>query len=165
MPGLYSEADSLKHMAESLISQYHPELVDARIRYLFCEKSSKKNGVDQPGKVHKLSGLKEYLLETDYIVEVALDKWNDLTETQRAALVDHLLERCWGEEDEQTGEMKWKLRDPDVQEFATILRRHGIWQENLRNFVEVAHGINIDDIIEEESDVDMANVLEVDVTD
>ena len=91
----------------------------------------------------------------DFIVEVSLPKWNDMTEDQRTALVDHLLERCAGEEDEETGEYLWSLRDPDVQEFSTILKRHGIWHEGLTSFVQVAHGLDIASIVEEETGEDV----------
>lgn len=161
MPGSYSQAENLERMAEHIISQYHPELATARILYLFCEKAGKKNGVDLLGKVEKLSGWKEYVLGKDFRMEVPLDKWNDLDETQRNALIDHLLERCYGEEEEDTGDMKWKLRDPDVQEFSGILRRHGAWHDGLKTFVEVAHGVQLDDIITEETGIDAEELVEI----
>jgi hypothetical protein len=40
-----------------------------------------------------------------------------------------------GEEDESTGDMKWGIRPPEVQEFSEIAERHGQWNENL---VEIA---------------------------
>jgi len=164
MPGSYTTAETLESMAEEIIGQHHPHLGTARILYLFCEKAGKKNGVELLGKVEKLSGWKEYILEKDFRMEVPLDKWNDLSEEQRRALIDHLLERCYGEEEEETGEMKWKVRDPDVQEFSGILRRHGAWHEGLRTFVEVAHGVKIDDIIEEETGIDADELVEVETT-
>ena len=77
-----------------------------------------------------------------------------------AALVDHLLERCTGEEDEKTGDMKWSIREPEVQEFATILRRHGAWHIGLTSFVEVAQSIELDEVIQEEAEIDIEDLVD-----
>jgi Putative phage metallopeptidase len=151
MPKDFSSADSVESIAGGLIPNYHPELATARIMYTFVSEASKKNGKDVLGTAKKLSGFNEWALENDFLVTIALDKWNELTENQRMALVDHMLERCTGEEDDESGEMKWKMRDPDVQEFAGILFRHGAWNEDLQGFVSMAKGVNIDQIVEEET--------------
>lgn len=156
MSAQYSPAESVQAIAQSLLPTYHPELGTARITYLFIDRVPKKGGRELYGKAVKVSGRWESLTELDFIVEVALPKWNDLTEDQRTALVDHLLERCAGEEDEETGEYIWSLRDPDVQEFSTILKRHGIWHEGLASFVEVAQGLDIASIVEEETGENVA---------
>jgi len=151
MAKVYSSAETVESIAGGLIPNYHPELATARIMYAFVDKASQKGGKDVLGKVRKLAGLQEWAMERDFVIEVALDKWNELSESQRTALTDHLLERCFGEEEEESGAMKWRLREPDVQEFSTILERHGAWHESLVGFVTVAHSINIDDIVEEET--------------
>ena len=92
---------------------------------------------------------------------MALDQWNGLEEGQRKALVDHLLEYCSGEADEETGEMKWTVREPDVREFSTILSRHGAWNEGLVGFIQVAHTIRIAERVEEVvDDISAENVME-----
>jgi hypothetical protein len=149
MAKVYSEADNVQAIAQRLIPNYHPELATARIKYIFVDKASAKNGRPTLGKVRRVSGALEFLLECDFIVEVALDQWNEKTERQRQALIDHLLERCVGEEDEQSGEMKWSTREPDVHEFSTILRRHGTWNDDLSTFASVAKEIDIDTMVNE----------------
>ena len=98
--------------------------------------------------------------EKDFVIEVAQNRWNELSPKQQQALVDHLLERCTGEEDEKSGEMKWQIREPEVQEFATILRRHGAWHPGLVSFVEVAQNIELDEVIEEEAEIDIDDLVE-----
>lgn len=151
MPADYSPAESVQAVAQSLLATYHPELATARITYLFIDRVPKKGGRELLGKAVKVSGRWESLTELDFIVEVSLPKWNDLSEDQRIALVDHLLERCFGEEDENDGTFHWALREPDVQEFSTILQRHGIWNESLTSFVQVARRLDIAAIVEEET--------------
>jgi hypothetical protein len=158
MPKVYASAESVQSIAEGLIPNYHPELATARIMYCFVDKASSKGGLELKGKVRKFSGFLEWALESDFVLEVALDKWNDLTESQRTALIDHLLECCTGEEDEESGAMTWKVREPNVQEFSSVLHRQGAWNESLQEFVTMAKGINIDEIVDEENALD-ANVL------
>ena len=143
----YGLSEAVEAMAQQTIPIYHPYLATARICYLYVDKGSMKAGRPVLGKVKKVSGALKFLLEKDFIVEIALDFWNELADTQRQALVDHLLEQCFGEEDEDSGEMVWSVREPDVREFSTILRRHGAWNENLAGFVSVAKTVNIDEMV------------------
>ena len=149
MPHLYSTAESVEALAQQAIPMFHPHLATARISYLFVDKASMKNGQPVLGKVRRISGVMEFMVEKDFMIEIPLDQWNELGETQRHALVDHLLERCNGEEDEKSGEMKWGTREHDVQEFSTILRRHGAWTTTLAGFVSVAKTINVDEMVAE----------------
>lgn len=152
MPRTFEEAESVESIAQGLIPNYHAGLATARILYCFSSDCWTKNGREQWGKVQKFSGLNEFIAEKDFVVLVALDKWNDLTEAQRTALVDHLLSRCTGEEDDETGEYKWKLTDPEVQEFTDVLFRHGAWHQGLQDFVRQAKKVTIEDIVEEETE-------------
>ena len=151
MPKVYSEAETVESIAKPLIGPFHPELATARIKYVYVDKGSVKSGRPVFGKVKKISGISEFLIQQDFVIEVAQDHWNELDETQRSALVDHLLERCSGEEDENTGEMVWVVREPDVQEFTSILRRHGAWHADLTSFASVAKAISIDEMVEDVS--------------
>jgi len=149
MPKLYGEAEQVETIAQRILPQFHAELATARIQYIFVETASAKGGRPVMGKVRKVSGALEYLLEKDFIIELALDVWNTLSDHQRTALVDHLLERCTGEEDEKTSEIKWSVREPDVHEFTTILRRYGAWTVDLEGMVSVAQEINVEERVQE----------------
>lgn len=147
MPQSYSTAESVETIARTLIPDYHPELASARVLCLFQETASRKNGKVVQGVVKKVSGVLQHFCEGDFLLVVALDVWNELDSQRRIALVDHLLERCFGEEDEQTGEMKWIMREPDVHEFSTILKRYGAYTDELAGFLDVAR--SLDDVAEE----------------
>jgi hypothetical protein len=154
MPKTWEDAKDLEHIASGLISGYHPEISTARILYCFVSEAGSKGGRKIPGKVRKFSGFMEWVLNKDFVVEVALDMWLEFDQQQKTALVDHLLERCYGEENEDSGEISWKLREPDVQEFGTILNRHGAWNSDLHTFVSISREVDLDQIIEEEGQVD-----------
>lgn len=149
MPKIYATAESVEAVAKQLIPTFHPELASARILYVFVDKASMKNGRPVLGKAKKVSGALEFLLEADFMLEVALDQWNEMTPNQKRALTDHLLERCTGEEDEEDAgaDMKWSLREPDVTEFMSILQRHGAWNDALSGFVSVAQRVNVDELV------------------
>jgi len=160
MSRVFSEAESVESLAQGLIPNYHPELTEARILYVFVDKASKKGGKELWGKAQKVSGVWEFYTEKDFIITVPADKWMTLEPAQQTALVDHLLERCTGEDDEKTGETKWIIREPDVQEFANILERHGVWNADLERFVMVAKDVDISHIAEEEAEVELEGEVE-----
>jgi len=155
MPRLYGQAESVEQIATNLLPTYHAELATARMQYVFVDKGSLKNGQPVYGKVRKLSGAVQFLVEKDFLIEVALDHWNEASESKRLAIVDHLLECCTGAEDEKTGEMKWVVREPEVQEFASILHRHGAWTDALQGMVEVAQRLNLEARVQEVVDTQM----------
>jgi len=143
MAQTYENAEAVEAIANSLIPTYHPDLATARIRYVFKEKAGKKGGKTVYGTIKKMSDLMVFLIEADFLIEMALDAWNEMDAQKRTAAVDHLLERVYGEEDENSGEMKLKLREPDVQEFSSILSRHGAWNDDLVGFLTVAQTIDL----------------------
>jgi hypothetical protein len=145
MAQIYENAESVENLANSLIGTHHPELATAVIRYIFKEKAGSKGGKVVLGSVKKLSDQQKFLMEghPDFLMEIPMDVWNEMDASKRTALVDHFLERCTGEEDEQTSEMKWATREPDVHEFSSILRRHGAWTEDLSGFVSVAQTVDL----------------------
>lgn len=152
MGTVYGEAEEVGKIAEHLISNYHPELASARFRFLFKDKASKKGGRPVMGSIKKMSDQMLYLIEVDFLMEVPLEVWNELDNTKRTALVDHLLERCTGEESEESGEMKWSVREPDVHEFNSILRRYGAWTDELTQFATVVKSLDFNFMTEEQED-------------
>lgn len=145
MAQTYENAEAVENLANSLIGTHHPELATAIIRYIFKEKAGSKGGKVVLGSVKKLSDQQKFLMEghPDFLMEIPMDVWNEMDGSKRTALVDHFLERCTGEEEEQTPEMKWSTREPDVHEFSSILRRHGAWTEDLSNFASVAKELDL----------------------
>jgi len=128
---LWGGMEAAEEIARRLIPEYHPELGSARFKYICRNKAAKKHGEKVRGKAYKMSRMYEYLVGYDFIIEVALETWNDLNPSQRVALIDHLLSHCVGVEDERTGEMKWSVRPPEIQEFPEVAERHGQWNEGL----------------------------------
>lgn len=132
VPLLFDYFEAAEQRALKLIPKHHHHLASARIKYICRNKATKRSGAPVPGNVYKMSGKFAFLTECDFIVEVALEVWNDYNEAQRMAVIDHLLTRCVGEEDEEDGgEMKWRVRHPSVQEFPEVVERNGQWTHEI----------------------------------
>ena len=81
MPKVYGTAELVETMATGLIPLFHPELATARFKYVFVDKASQKNGKPVRGKVRRITGILDFLIETDFLMEVALDEWNPMSDS------------------------------------------------------------------------------------
>lgn len=131
VPLLFDDFQAAEALASKLIPEHHPDLAEANIRYICRNTASKKSGRKVPGNVYKMQGKFKFLTGCDLVLEIALEIWNELQPNQRLALVDHLLTRCVGTESEDTGEWKWTVIPPEIQEFPEVAERHGQWHEGL----------------------------------
>jgi hypothetical protein len=128
---IFGDMESAEEIAKPLIKEHHPHLLTAIIKYRCRSKSTKRSGNPVPGNVMKVADRIHDLVNADFLVEVALDVWNDLNPKQRIALIDHLLTRLTGIEDEDSGEMRWNVQPPIVQEFPEVVARNGNWNDGL----------------------------------
>jgi predicted metallopeptidase len=141
----YWEADEPRRLGEMLVDAHHPHLDTARIEYVFRDEASVTGNKVVLAKARKVTGLNAFLARSDdpaigggdfFCIEVAADTWEALNEAQRRALIDHELMHC------AIGKKgKLELRPHDVEEFATIVERHGFWKWDLREFMERVKGI------------------------
>lgn len=146
----YRQAASVERIANQLIPEHHPHLVGEPIRYVFRDEHAKKGGKAVMGSARKISGLNAYLAlgdETDvegedvdpfFVIEIAEDIWARLSLAQRKALVDHELSHCIIEPDAK-GAPTLGLVAHDLEEFRTVVERHGLWMPDL---VEMARAID-----------------------
>lgn len=131
-------ADDVAEIAESLISDYHPHVLEHTVLYIFRSKAAQNKGKEVWGKARKVTGLNAYLamrssvdpLEpmspTFFVIEIAHDVWNTLRAPERIALVDHELKHIGPD----------GMRPHDVEEFTDIVARHGHWKRDLKEFAE-----------------------------
>jgi hypothetical protein len=135
----YWKADGVPALIDKY-RKFHETLVGAKFACIFREKAQMSDGEPVVGKIRKVSDRYEPMLEEsyDYIMEIGADVWQELSASKREAWVDHLLGHCYGEEDEQTGEMTWKTRRPEIVAFADVIDRHGVhWNDSLKQLKEV----------------------------
>lgn len=116
-------------LAADIISHYHPELLDAKIGFIFQDEASKKLGKIVLGNAAKVTDKQQVAgLDLDYIITIAKDMWDSLEPIQKRALIDHELCHC----DYTTGEAK--MRGHDIEEFDCIIQRYGLWKPDLVKF-------------------------------
>lgn len=144
----FSPATEAQEIGQALIPKHHSHLIGARIEYVFRSKASKSKGQELWGKARKVTGLNAYLAGGDavegteefFVVEVAADIWKELGDKQKRALIDHELYHCVTTIDEQTGETHLAVAPHDVEEFAEVIKRHGLWRGDVKAFVQAAQG-------------------------
>lgn len=154
----YFEAPEVAHVASDLIEKYHQHLIDhdVKIRYVFTDKTPKSNGKEIWGTCRKVSGLNAYLEngtpegEPFFVITISKDIWDVLPKDKKSALVDHELCHAWAEikkskktkeeseENIQEGTSQISIKPHDLEEFSCIVRRHGLWREDIQEFVESA---------------------------
>jgi len=139
----YAEAPEVAEIARELISQHHSHLVNTRIEYVFRSKAATNRGRIVLGKAKKVSGLSAFLTTRDpdafFVMEIAQDRWTELTSEQRVALVDHELTHMGVDPD--TG--KLQLYPHDLEEFVDIVRRHGLWSAEVMRFARATSQLEL----------------------
>ena len=127
-----------------LVGSNHPKLVQIldEIVIIFKERCTRVGGVLQLGKTIKASPILEILGERayKYILEIGEDGFRQLSDTQKVALLDSLLCMIGAEESEQSGEMKYYARTPDISYFSENVARYGHWMPVLKDEETTADG-------------------------
>lgn len=108
-------------MAKHIIDQYHPDLQDASIGFLFRDEAPVSNGVMTLGMAKTVGATEREFMDYDFIIWLAEDKFYTLDYRQREALIDHELTHC------MFADEKAKMRKHDFEEFAVIIQRYGLW--------------------------------------
>jgi predicted metallopeptidase len=148
----YRPAPEVKEIAEDLIQKYHQHLLDfsVKLEYVFVDKTPKSKGREVWGTCRKVSSLNAFLANaqegTDpfFVIVISEPIWDILPPSSKVALVDHELCHAWAEasqKEETDGSedvVKLSIRPHDLEEFACIVRRHGLWREDVEAFVKAA---------------------------
>lgn len=127
----YELAPEVEKIAQGLIGQYHGHLVEAKILYLFRTGLWSSQNRETWGKASKVAGVNHYLLGFDFIITISRDVWDRLDDGQRKALVDHQLEHC-NKDTDSKGNPKFNIVGHDIEDFVSIIGRHGFWTPDLR---------------------------------
>lgn len=142
----YKTAPEVEMVGRELVNEYHPELRNVRVEYVFGEKVGSSGGRAVWGRARKKTGLDAFFA-ADYqpttfeeepapffVIEIAEPIWQDLSNEGRRALVDHELMHCGVDAD--TG--KLTIRPHYIEEFPQIIRRHGLWKGDVEVFARAS---------------------------
>lgn len=154
----YYEAPEVAEIAFDLIQKYHQHLLDfsVKLRYIFVDKTPKSQGKEIWGTCRKISGLNAFLEDNKndgdsfFVITISREIWDILPHDKRVALIDHELCHAWAEAKQQKDDgesdedletdnpVKLSINPHDLEEFACIVRRHGLWRESIEDFVNAA---------------------------
>jgi len=145
MPQEYAPAPDVDEVARDLIDSYHSHLASVRIDFVFVSESLKENGKLVWGRAKKVGGLNAWLAsetrrpdaiqpEEFFVVEIDRKVWGQLDDKCRRALVDHELTHL----DVDIDTSKLSIRPHDLEEFNSIVRRYGLWRDDVQLFIEAA---------------------------
>lgn len=158
MPCYYSEAPEVQEIADKLIEDIHTGLKEARVKCIFTSKETKRKNKIVMATARKVTGLTAYLAEKDeeefeltgdpetdefFVIIVDCHVWYGLTDAQKLALVDHeLCHCCIKEKVTKHGDIELKLSivPHDLEEFNDVVRRHGLWKEDVEAFINSGRG-------------------------
>lgn len=142
----YRPAPAAQKIGFRLITQHHSHLVDVRVEYVFRSTAAKDKGKVVLGKARKMGGLNAWLAtdaderavepEEFFVIELAEDEWAGLSDKARVALVDHELSHCVVSFNDD-GDPKLGIAPHDLEEFVEVVRRHGLWRQDVADLVKV----------------------------
>ncbi|HHY95891.1 MAG TPA: hypothetical protein GX513_12925 [Firmicutes bacterium] len=136
--GKYRLAPEVEAIARRLIPEHHKHLATAHIAYIMAESLPARNGKTPMAKAQKASEAQNLLHGYDFVITVNKKAWDMLTPQQCEALVDHELAHCG------LGENGWTIWAHDVEEFAAVIKRHGLWHEGARVFAKAVEQMEFD---------------------
>lgn len=129
-----------KAIAAELIRADHPELKEAKLLWLVTTGKVKcAPKVLNPFERYLSSGDVDPTVEDGFDLACIVNEelWDYLAVTNgaegRRALVDHLLCHIERQVDDE-GTVVWKIAKHPIEEFPDVVRRHGLWRPELRDF-------------------------------
>jgi hypothetical protein len=178
----FTPAPDVQEIADRYIAEYHEHLIQNAVKmvYLFRDDVPVRLGKNVMGEAKKVTGLSAFLAgqpaEIDYeeisenpdaepffAIIISQPIWDRLTLPQREALIDHELSHCYAEENDE-GEVMLKMQAHDLGEFNAVVRRHGLWQADVEQFLKAAQKfqgqLSFSDDEDMESSEDMGRVIE-----
>lgn len=150
MPVSYRDAtDDLGPLGKQLIEKYHRHLIGYPVRFAWRSQSRRNKTKEVLATAEIVRGRfasfvmtpEEHLMAGQdfgpamFWIEVSEEAWDTLDDAQRYALLDHELCHCSVTENDG-GEMVMDLRPHDLEEFNDIVKRHGLWLDDVRAFAE-----------------------------
>ena len=128
----YEEALEVERIGKSLLKKF-PELdaSEARIKYLFL---IAKRDPGYLGKCSKADGKWKFLTNFDFVIEALKSFWEKVDRREKESLVLHELLHIRKGIEKRTNKIKWVIRKHDLEEFNNVIKLHGCWTQELRDF-------------------------------
>lgn len=132
----------------------HEHLQDARVLYLFTTAQRRRCDRVVLGTAQKANPIQRYLsrkaqevaddevaFAADFIILISYLDWQIAGDTEREALVYHELCHCGLKV--KNGKRTWVLRGHDVEEFAAVIQRYGLYCYELRQMADAIEQLRL----------------------
>lgn len=130
----YKVPQEILDIANGIIEEFHPDLLEFRIGFIFRSEATMSKGRKILGQASKITGKYSAYIDLDGLVWLAADEWFNLNSTQKQALIDH--ELCHFEVvSKEDGDSELTMKGHDIEEFRCIVERYGFWSPDLKAFV------------------------------
>lgn len=128
--------EAVLKLAARLIDEHHSRLAEAKISYIMRNGTWKKKGDTVDADVSVISAANRFELDIQFRITINADVWLNANDKTKAYILDKQLSRCVKEET-TNGDVKWSTRDYFVKEFPSLIERHGLITEELRQLDQV----------------------------
>jgi Putative phage metallopeptidase len=142
---IIEDTDSEPYQILADMRRYHSDVDEAAIALAWrTSLKPDKDGHLILGKCVKVSDLYREFAQYDFIILLNREVWEDgeFTEEKKRALIDHELCHAAGAEDDdgpkydERGRRVFRTRKHDIEEFRSIVERHGCYKRDLELFAE-----------------------------
>lgn len=123
--------EAVLKLAARLIDEHHGRLAEANISYIMRNGTWKKKGDTVDADVSVVSGANRFESGNHFRITINAEVWLNADEKIKAYILDKQLSRC-SKEETASGDVKWSTRDYYVKEFPSLIERHGLITEELR---------------------------------
>lgn len=135
----YVKSEDLEVLADKVIHNKNMDIADVAINYLLVYPHINKQTA---GRCSRANNLLKVYGNCDYVIQMSGNLWDKLDEKTQEILMWHELLHVYAVMNEKTGEMVYKIRDHDVQDFSIIIGAHGIdWFGNLKTLFASVYDI------------------------
>jgi len=146
----FTEAPRVREIAERLIAKNYPHLQDSKdlINYYL------RDAAPWYGRCHRCTGFERHITGKMFLIFIQEEAFNTWPLDRLTALIDHELRHIGRKQLEEvlynaeTGTVKpagykrrtepesWFLIDHDMEEFADIIERHGLWETGVEKIAQ-----------------------------
>jgi hypothetical protein len=134
----------LKKLAETVINDQKIDVYPAKLEYLLVYPNVSKSVA---GRCVRTGKELKFFSGFDYLIEMSGELWDVLDEPTRLILMEHELKHVCPTMNEKSGEWEFTLRDHDVQDFASIIKKHGIdWLSKVKLSVANLYELDEEDV-------------------
>ena len=162
--------DPYQVLAEAMV--FHDDLGPAKIGMAWrLRTKSDVDGKIVLGKCVKVSDLQKEFYDHDFVIVLNREYWLSFSEKQKLALVDHELchiARALNPETlepicDERGRKVWRVCRHDIEEFVGVVKRHGIWKQDLERFADALRKSNNNPLFQAEGRPEPSEIPDITV--